>query len=299
MTYRLKHVIEYALLRGLAAIMTALPYRAALAVAWVLARIAFHGVRFRRREAERRIREVFGDRFTPAQVRAIAWESLRNLLFSAVDIMRGPSLTMRRFEAIADYSRLFDCMRACHSAGRGAIVAVPHMGSWEVGGTGMALAGLPVFSIAGKQRNPLFDNYLNSMRKRMGIPIYMRGASTLRTIITQLRKGGFMAILPDVRMKEPGLKVRFLGKEANLAPGMASFARHAGVVIVPVVNLRHGWARHEGVVFAPVEPDPALDKDADIQRMTQAVMDVFSEAVARYPGQWFWYNKRWIFDPVI
>lgn len=298
MTHRPKHVIEYVLLRAVAALVTLLPYRVALTLAWGLARVAFHGVRFRRREAERRIREVFGDAMPSREVRRIAWQSLRSLFFSAIDIMRGPSLTWARFQTLGDYSRVFEIMRPYQAAGRGAVIAVPHMGSWEVGGTGMALAGMPVFSIAGKQRNPLFDQYLNAMRSRMGIPIYMRGASALRTIIVQLKKGGFMAILPDVRLREPGVKVRFLGKEANVAPGMALFARHAGVPIVPIVNLRHGWAHHEGVVFTPVEPDPKADKDADVQRMTQAIMDLFSDAIRRDPGQWFWYNKRWILDPV-
>jgi KDO2-lipid IV(A) lauroyltransferase len=176
---------------------------------------------------------------------------------------------------------------------------VPHFGSWEFGGMAMAQTGLPLLVIAGKQRNPLFDDYLTASRKGAGIEIVMRGASTLRKVISRLKEGRFMAVVADVRMPTPGVKVQFLGREANVGPGMAQFARHAGVPIIPALNIRHGWARHEGVVFPPIEPDPLADKTADIQRMTQAVFDIFTEAIRRDPGQWFWYNKRWLFDPVV
>jgi lauroyl/myristoyl acyltransferase len=32
--------------------------------------------------------------------------------------------------------------------------------------------------------------------------------------------------------------------------------------------------------------------------MTQQVLTIVEEAIRADPGQWFWYNKRWILDPV-
>jgi KDO2-lipid IV(A) lauroyltransferase len=177
-------------------------------------------------------------------------------------------------------------------------MAFPHMGSWELPGRAMLLRGMPVLSVAGKQKNPLFDRYLNSTRERMGVPIIMRGTSALKTIVSRLKQGGFLALLPDVRMPAEGVRVRFLGGEANVGAGMAMFARHAGVPIYPVIMRRIGWARHEARIFEPVRSDPALDKPADIRRMTQHVLDIVDRAIRDDPGQWFWYNKRWILDPV-
>ena len=84
--------MEYGALRGVAALLHALPYRAALAVAWGFAAIAFHLVRFRRRETARRIREVFGDTISDREVRRIAWLSLRNMAFNIVEMMRAPRI---------------------------------------------------------------------------------------------------------------------------------------------------------------------------------------------------------------
>jgi lauroyl/myristoyl acyltransferase len=32
--------------------------------------------------------------------------------------------------------------------------------------------------------------------------------------------------------------------------------------------------------------------------MTQQVMDIITQAILADPGQWFWYNKRWVLEPV-
>lgn len=298
MKYRLKHIVEYAALRGMAGLVRIMPYRVALTKAWVLAWIGFHLVRFRRREAERRIREVFGTRYSDREVRQIAWVSLRNLCFTAVDVMRTPYATLESLAPMTDYEGLIRAMTEQHAAGRGAICALPHMGAWEMPARALLLRGLPFFSVTGKQRNPLFDRYVNVLRERSGLPITVRGASTLRAIITQLKAGGMFAVLPDVRMRTGGIKIRFLGKEANLGAGMASFARHAEVPIYPLIVTRVGWARHAVKVFPPIYPDPSLDKTADIQRMTQQVMDIITQAIHNDPSQWFWYNKRWVLEPV-
>jgi len=33
--------------------------------------------------------------------------------------------------------------------------------------------------------------------------------------------------------------------------------------------------------------------------MTQAIFDIIEAAIRTDPSQWFWYNKRWILDPLI
>ncbi len=82
--------MEYGAL-PVAALLHVLPYRAALAVAWGFAAIAFHLVRFRRRETARRIREVFGDTMSDRGA-PDRWLSLRNMAFNIVEMMRAPRI---------------------------------------------------------------------------------------------------------------------------------------------------------------------------------------------------------------
>ena len=48
--------------------------------------------------------------------------------------------------------------------GRGLVVALPHMGNWDLAGSGCHLSGLPIFSVAGRQRNPMMNDLLNRLR---------------------------------------------------------------------------------------------------------------------------------------
>jgi KDO2-lipid IV(A) lauroyltransferase len=160
------------------------------------------------------------------------------------------------------------------------------------------MAGIPIFSVAARQKNPLADAYLNRLRESPGIPSVARGSGTLREVIRRLRAGEMLAILPDVRAAEGGIPVPFLSGTASIGRGMASFARHAGVPVIPCMAIRQGWARHSILVWDPVWPDDTLDRDADVARITQAVMQILDTAIRRSPEQWFWFNKRWVLDPV-
>jgi lauroyl/myristoyl acyltransferase len=41
-----------------------------------------------------------------------------------------------------------------------------------------------------------------------------------------------------------------------------------------------------------------MDKDDDIRRMTVSVLKIIEDAIMEQPEQWFWYNKRWVLDPI-
>ena len=69
MPYRVKHIMEYGVLRGLLGLLRILPYRAALSIGWVLAGLAHHVFRYRVRRARLRIRSVFGDALSERAVR--------------------------------------------------------------------------------------------------------------------------------------------------------------------------------------------------------------------------------------
>jgi KDO2-lipid IV(A) lauroyltransferase len=294
----LKFRLEFAALIGVKALVNRLPYKVALALGWILALIGFRLLRFRRAEAVRRIRSVFGDAVTPRRAEQIAWEAFLNFLFTGVESMRGERVDLAWFEAHLDDAGFFDTLTRLTGEGRGAVLALPHMGSWELAGAGCRVHGVPLFSIAAKQKNPLFNDYLNRQRANSGIDILVRGEGSLKQVLRNLKQGKHFAILPDVRMPTPGLLVPFLGSMANVGAGMALFARQAGAPLYPVLLVRRGWARHRLRLLDPVLPDPAAPRDADLLRMTAEVFARFDQAIRDNPGQWFWYNKRWILDPV-
>jgi KDO2-lipid IV(A) lauroyltransferase len=171
------------------------------------------------------------------------------------------------------------------------------MGNWDMAGWACSHNGVNIFSIAARQRNPYINAWIMRQREK-GIKMLERGGSVLKQVIKNLKSGQVFAILPDVRMRREDLAVPFLGGTANLGRGMATFAIAANVPIVPAVFMRKGWTQHEFVHFDPLYPDPTLDRDADVRRLTESVIKTIDAAIRRNPEQWFWYNGRWILDPV-
>ena len=183
--------------------------------------------------------------------------------------------------------------------GRGGIIATMHSGSWEMAA---ALFGkayhFPLFSIAAPQKNKLVDDFLNRSRVGIGFEIVIRNASVLKEILRKIRKGKMLAILQDERGKTDAMSIKFLGKTANIAGGMGFIARQTNVPVFPTIMTRVGCGLQHYRFFEPIYPDPKAEKKDDALRITQSFFDILTECISAEPAQWFWFNKRWIFDPL-
>ena len=298
MKHKPRHLAEYGFLRVLGGLLCLLPHRGALALAWGLARLSSWIAPGRVREARRRLRCVFGDQYSEREIRRIAWVSLRNFTFSAVEMIRLPTMRPHSVDRICRMDQVDKRLLEQAAAKQGALIALPHMGSWELAALAMHFRGCPVFSIAAPQRNPLTNDYLHHLRTVHGIETVTRGDGTLRQVVKRLRQGGMLGILPDVRMRQADLKLPFLGGEANLGSGMAMFARLTKTPIFPYVIRRQGWTQQVARSFPPIWPDSSASRDDDVRRMTVEVMTIIEAAIRETPEQWFWYNRRWILDPI-
>jgi Kdo2-lipid IVA lauroyltransferase/acyltransferase len=294
----LQNRVQYGLLILFSGLVNILPYRMLLALAWGVAAFLFFVVRMRRREVTQRIRSVFGKEISEREVHRIAWISLRNFAFNVVEMMRASHITKAWVNAhVIGFEEQIPRAKELVAQHGGLIFAVPHMGNWDMAGWACSYNGLNIFSIAARQRNPYINAWIMRQREK-GIKMLERGGSVLKQVIKNLKSGQVFAILPDVRIRREDLEVPFLGGMANLGRGMATFAIAAKVPIVPAVFMRKGWTQHEFVYFEPLYPDPTLDRDTDVRRLTEAVIKTIDAAIRKNPEQWFWYNGRWILDPV-
>jgi KDO2-lipid IV(A) lauroyltransferase len=291
--YKPQHVVEYALLRSTAWLLNILSYRAALCLVWVIAAVSSLFLRSKMRRTRVRLRQVFKNRFTERELAGIAWRAWRNFCFNAVEMFRVPSINADWVKRVADFGDIHIVLDNMKD-GKGAVLAVPHMGNWEFAGVGAQLLGMKIMSIVRRQRNPLLDAYLNRMREYTGVEAFLREAHSFAGIARGLKAGKVLAILPDLRAKADFVPVHFLGTTAQIPAGMAAFARQSGVPIIPAFAIRVGWARHLAKGFEPIWPDPTLDEREDWKRMTQYVMDCFDHAIREYPDQYFWFNGRWV-----
>lgn len=293
---KFKYRLEYALVRAFEFCFRITPYRICLWNACILARFVFHIVGWRRKEAIRRIKSVFPD-ITDKEAARIAYHSIRNILLNCAETMHLSGVSDKWIN-----NHTINCAAAMEkikaiTKDSGAILALPHFGNWDLAGIIVAHHKIPIFSVAGIQHNPLTNDWINNKRAT-GITILPRGTLAMRSTLKRLKQKEVFAILPDVRMKTHDIEIPFLGSKANLGRGMALFARRTGSPILLAKVWRTDLSHHFLDVSTPIMADQTLDEETDIIRMTTLVMEIIEKQIFENPDQWFWYNKRWVLDPI-
>ena len=288
--------IEYGALRFFCALVNIMPYPVAMAAARGLAGFLFHVVRFKRARTVARISAAFPGK-TPREVNATAVKSLANVLQSAVEMMRAPRLTRRWMDRhVIDGLKYHGRLKSLVDEGRGVVIMVPHSGNWYMAAWSMAKYGLKLFALAAPQRNPRIDAW---MKRQYGdIEVLDRSdRSTLGEIREKLREGRAFSILPDLRVKTPDVEVPFLNGSANVSHAGAMFAVRSGAPIV-VAAMRRVKGRHAFRHIATIRPDMTAKPKEEAVRLTREVMRLINDEVKAHPGEWYWYNKRWLLEPV-
>jgi KDO2-lipid IV(A) lauroyltransferase len=288
---------EYAALRVACAAVNALPYAMACAFARGAAFLAFDVLRIKRARTLERIMGAF-PKMSAREAARVGRASLANVFLNAIEMIRA-----RRFDRawidshVADMPEYAGRLRALVDEGKGVVIMVPHSGNWYMAAWAMAAWGIPLFAIAARQRNP----YVNAWMERLygSIDVLERGAaSTLREILQRIRRGQSFAILPDLRAPQPDVQVPFLGGTANVSHAGALFAVQTGAPVAVAV-MRRIKGKHVFDHLATLRPDPdAKDKKEEARRITREVFALLDAAIRKTPEQWFWFNKRWILQPV-
>ena len=288
---------EYFLLRFFCGLVNVIPYPLAMSLARGLGWTAFTIFGFKRRRTLERIRSVFPEK-SVREAKAIAVRSLQNILQTAVEMMRAPKLDCKWMDRYVKDGQLYkDKLQAYVDEGKGVVIMVPHSGNWYMAAWSMAKYGLPLFAIAARQRNPKLNAWMN--RQYGDIEVLDRDCrDTLSQIHEKLEMGRAFAILPDLRVRNRDVEADFFGGKANVSRSGAAFAVKCGCPIVVAVMTRQG-GRHVFNHIATLRPDPnAADRKEEARRLTREALKLLSDEIVKSPGDWYWYNKRWILEPL-
>lgn len=185
------------------------------------------------------------------------------------------------------------------SARRGMVLALPHMGNWEVAGLRAAAEGARVLAVAEALRNERLVEWFTGLRNMMDIDIVVarRGARVTRDLMERLQAGGTIALLADRDLKGGGVPVRFFGEETTMPAGPVALAARTGSVVLPVGIYYDG--RGPGHTF-DVRPPLRLPSEGDMEERvavgTQRLAEVFEELIRRRPEQWHLVLPNWPSD---
>jgi lauroyl/myristoyl acyltransferase len=170
---------------------------------------------------------------------------------------------------------------AALAEGRGVIMAVPHMGSWDMAGSYAAALGYPVWAVAEKFPGTLNDAVV-ATRQRFGLNVITLGRSAVRAITDALAANSVVALLCDLE-QGPGVEVRFFGRRAVVPGGPAAFAIKTGAALVPAYQYASAPGRYHVHLDPAMHVEPSDSKESLMQR----VVGRFEEFIKERPEQWY------------
>ncbi|MDA8359507.1 MAG: phosphatidylinositol mannoside acyltransferase [Actinomycetota bacterium] len=192
--------------------------------------------------------------------------------------------------------RGYEHLQKAMAAGQGVVMALPHVGSWEWGGSFLASQGYPMTSVAERIEPPALFEWFVEERKAIGLTIVPLGPGSGPAVLRTLRAGGLVGLLCDRDLVGDGVEVEFFGERTTLPAGPATLALRTGAVLVGAVVYSGPGREHTAEITAPLDASRSGDLRADVQRITQSIARVFEQFVARCPEQWHLYQPNWPSD---
>jgi phosphatidylinositol dimannoside acyltransferase len=183
-----------------------------------------------------------------------------------------------------------DHLDAALARGRGAIMAVPHMGSWDMAGAYGGALGYPIAAVAERFPGSLNDAVVRT-RQGFGLNVIMLGRSAVRGITQALQANSIVALLCDLE-QGPGVSVRFFGRRSVVPGGPAALALKTGAALMPACQYATSPGHHHVHVDAPLTLAEGETKEGVMQR----VVNRFEDFIRERPQQW--YAFRPMFAPI-
>lgn len=167
---------------------------------------------------------------------------------------------------------------------RGALVALPHTGCWDLAGAWANAMGMPVSTVA--EQVDEFDHYVEA-RRRLGMRVYgQQERSTARHLLADLREGRLVCLVADRDLAGTGQDVAWTtatgDRRVTMPQGPARIARRTGADLFCCATRFECRDGELGIVLDLTGPLPGGTPG----HQTQHLADLFSAAVLRHPAEW-------------
>lgn len=184
------------------------------------------------------------------------------------------------------------------AAGKGMILAVPHLGVWEMLGSVTRQEQIPLTAVVELLPHHLMINWFTELRRRLGIELQLAGDHGVSTwaLAKKLRAGGAVALLCDRDITGTGVPVLFFGEETTLPAGAATLAELTGAPIFPAAVYFQPGGGHRVVIHPPLEPTTSGSLEQRLRLRTQRLAQALEVLIRDAPTQWHLVRPNWPSD---
>jgi len=276
--------------------LATLPEPMALGVANLVGDVLFTVRTDHRRQVSDNLRRVIGAEATDTEV-LDRW-ARRSFRAYARYWVEGARLASTSPAEVEEHTFVqgFEHLKAGMAAGKGVIMALPHIGSWEYGGAFLATQEMPMTSVAERLEPPELFEYFVEQRAAMGLTIVPLDASSGSAIVSTLRRGGLVGLLSDRDLVGNGIEVEFFGETTTMPAGPATLALRTGATLVTGVVYSGPGRDHRAVIDAPVDTTRRGPLRQDVARLTQEIATRLEGLIRRAPEQWHVFQPLWLAD---
>ncbi|QDQ92289.1 phosphatidylinositol mannoside acyltransferase [Rhodococcus sp. WB9] len=181
---------------------------------------------------------------------------------------------------------------AAKEAGRGAILALPHSGNWDMAGVWCAQHWGGLSTVAERLKpESLYQRFVD-YREGLGFEIFPLSGGEHPPFVelsARLRDNGIVCLLGERDLAKKGVPVTFFGEQTRMPAGPAKLAIDTGAPLLPV----HCWFTDGGWGF---RIDPPIDTTAGVAAATQELADRFEANIAAHPEDWHMLQPLWLSD---
>ncbi|MFJ8789247.1 phosphatidylinositol mannoside acyltransferase [Streptomyces sp. NPDC102462] len=184
------------------------------------------------------------------------------------------------------------------AAGRGVVLALPHMANWDLAGAWVTTAlGTPFTTVAERLKpETLYDRFV-AYREGLGMEVLPHsGGSAFGTLARRLRDGGLVCLVADRDLSASGVRVGFFGEPARMPAGPALLAQQTGALLLPVTLWYDDSPVMQGRVHPPIEVPETGTRAEKTSVMTQALADAYASGIAEHPEDWHMLQRLWLAD---
>jgi KDO2-lipid IV(A) lauroyltransferase len=187
-------------------------------------------------------------------------------------------------------------IRDAVDSGRGAVMALPHVGSWEWGGAWLALEGMPMTAVVERLEPEALFEWFVAQREAMGLHAVPLGDGSGSVILRALKDGAVTGLVSDRDLVGNGVEVEFFGERTTLPAGPATVALRTGAALLPAVVYSGPGNWHTAVVHPELDTTRTGSFRTDVARLTQELAHCFEDFIRRHPEQWHLYQPNWPSD---
>lgn len=189
-----------------------------------------------------------------------------------------------------------DHLHAAAAVGKGCIVALPHIGSWEYGGAFLATQGLPMTAVAERIEPPELFDYFVEQRAAMGLTIVPLDKHSGGALLSALKAGKLVGLLCDRDIEGTGIEVEFFGERTTMPAGPATLALRTGAVLCTGAVYSGPGRDHRAVIQSPLDTTRTGGLRRDVGRLTQEIATRLEGLIRRAPEQWHVFQPLWLAD---